>query len=198
MRTIDLWYATRATGIVTLVLLSATTVLGLLVAGRAGGALPRYLRAETHRHLSAMAAVFLAVHVLTSVLDTYVHLGWASILVPFTADYDRPFVALGTIGVDLFVAVAGSSLLRHRISARTWRWFHWLAYLSWPIAVAHTLAMGTDTRLDWVLALVAACVAAVVLAAAWRAMSGLRARAGRPLTILTPRPSLRRGIGRAA
>ena len=32
-----------------------------------------------------MAVVFLALHVLTSVLDTYVHIGWAAVVVPFTS-----------------------------------------------------------------------------------------------------------------
>ena len=45
---------------------------------------------------------------------------------------------------------------------------HWLAYLSWPVAVAHSLGMGTDAKLDWVLGLVALCVASVVAVTTWR------------------------------
>lgn len=186
MNGIDLWYATRATGVAALVLLTATMVLGILVAGRAEGSLPPVLRAETHRCLSAITVVFLALHVLTSVVDTYVHLGWASIVVPFTSSYDRLWVAIGTVGLDLFLAVGVSSMLRQRISARAWRLFHWLAYLSWPTAVAHTLGMGTDTRLAWVIGLVGLCCASVVAAAAWRVNEAVRARSDRPMTILTP------------
>lgn len=198
MSGIDLWYTTRATGIVALVLLTATTVLGILVAGRARSSLPAFARADLHRRLSALTVVFLGIHVLTAVLDTYVHLGWASIVVPFTSDYDRFWVALGTIGADLLLAVAVSSALRGRIPAGVWRAVHWLAYLSWPVAVSHTLGMGTDTRLDWMLGLVGLCVAAVAAAAAWRLASAMRARAARPATIITPRPTLRRGLGGAA
>ena len=94
--------------------------------------------------------------VLTAVLDSYAHIGWWATVVPFTSSYHRAWVALGTIGVDLLLAVAISSALRRRIPARAWRALHWLAYLSWPVAVSHTLGLGPDTRFSWALA-AAAC-----------------------------------------
>ncbi len=189
---IDLWYATRATGIAALVLLTATMVLGIGIAGRAPHTLPAFARAEVHRRISLLTVVFLAIHVLTSVLDTYVHINWTSIVLPFTSSYHTGWLALGTIGVDAFIAVGISSMVRHRIPARTWRAFHWLAYLSWPVAVAHTLGMGTDARLSWVLGLVAACIASVVGTTAWRVAGALRARAALPSTAVPARPTLRR------
>jgi sulfoxide reductase heme-binding subunit YedZ len=45
---------------------------------------------------------------------------------------------------------------------------HWLAYLSWPVALWHGLGTGTDTRLPWLLLLDALCVLAVAGAVAWR------------------------------
>jgi sulfoxide reductase heme-binding subunit YedZ len=68
---------------------------------------------------------------------------------------------------------------------------HWAAYFSWPVAVAHTLGMGTDMRLDWALALVAACIAAVVGATGWRVAVARRAGAARPVTAVRARRSLR-------
>ena len=192
MNSIDLWYVTRATGIAALVLLTVTMVLGILVAGRVETSHPPVLRAETHRYVSVMTVVFLAIHVATSIADTYVHIGWAATIVPFTSSYDRLWVALGTVSVDLFLAVAVSSLVRQRIAASTWRLIHWLAYLSWPVAVAHTLGIGTDTKLVWMLVLVGLCIAAVVAAAVCRGSSALRARSSRPTTNFPPRTSLRR------
>jgi methionine sulfoxide reductase heme-binding subunit len=186
-----LWYATRATGIAALVLLSATTVLGILVAGRARSRLPGFARVEVHRRLSITTAVFLVVHVVTSLVDTYVHIGWAAAVVPASSDYERLWVALGAVALDLCLAVAVSSALRRFIPARLWRSLHWLAYLSWPVAVSHALGMGTDMRLDWVLALVAACVASVVAAATWRAVTAGRATAALPFTVTAARRALR-------
>jgi sulfoxide reductase heme-binding subunit YedZ len=122
--------------------------------------------------------VFLAIHVLTSVLDTYVDINWLAVVVPFTSSYHTGWLALGTVGVDFFLAVAISSALRRHISARAWRVWHWAAYLSWPVAVAHALGMGTDAGLPWVLGLVSACITAVVgtaVAGGWSAAHGRRA-----------------------
>jgi methionine sulfoxide reductase heme-binding subunit len=175
-----LWYATRATGIVALVLLTATAVLGLLTARRSSS--PRWPGVavqDLHRRLSLLSVAFVGCHVVTAVLDSYVHIGWGAIVVPFASPYKSLWVGFGAIGLDLFLAVLVTSLLRQRMPARVWRGVHWLAYLSWPVAVAHSLGMGTDMRLAWVLALVAACVATVVATAAARvvALAASRRRA---------------------
>ena len=52
-----LWYATRATGLVTLLLLTASVLLGMLTAGRfAGASWPRFLTLGLHRNLSLLVA----------------------------------------------------------------------------------------------------------------------------------------------
>jgi methionine sulfoxide reductase heme-binding subunit len=164
-----LWYATRATGLMALVLLTATMVLGLTTTTRARARnWPGFAQQEMHRRISILAVVFLALHVLTSVLDTYVHIGWAAIVIPFTSEYSRFWVGVGAIALDLMIAVFVSSLLRTRLRPGTWRAIHWLAYLSWPVALAHTFGMGTDSRQAWVIALGVLCVAAVVVALVWR------------------------------
>ena len=164
-----LWYATRATGLVALVLLSATMVLGILTANRTSSPRwPGFALQDIHRRVSVITLAFLACHILTSVVDTYVHIGWRAIVVPFASSYQRLWVTLGAVGVDLLLAVAVTSWLRHKIRARTWRAVHWLAYLSWPVALSHAFGMGTDMRQRWVIALTVACIAVVVGAGAWR------------------------------
>jgi methionine sulfoxide reductase heme-binding subunit len=164
-----LWYTTRATGIVALVLLTLTLVLGILTAGRAKArSWPAFAQADLHKRVSLLAMVFLAFHVLTAVLDTYVNVGWASIVVPFASPYRPVWTGLGTVGVDLILAVAVSSALRQRISARTWRSIHWLAYGSWPVALAHSLGEGTDGLKLWMDVLAAVCTVAVIGSLAWR------------------------------
>jgi methionine sulfoxide reductase heme-binding subunit len=169
MNSTTLWYATRASGIVALVLLTATMVLGLATTNRVRARnWPGYAQQEIHRRISLMALVFLGIHVLTSVLDTFVDISWATILVPFTSSYDRVWVGVGTISLDLMVAVIVSSILRARMKPRTWRALHWLSYLCWPVALAHTFGMGTDSREGWVIALGALCVVSVAVAGVWR------------------------------
>jgi predicted ferric reductase len=164
-----LWYATRATGIVALVLLTLALVLGILTAGRMKTrSWPAFAQADLHKWVSLLAVVFLTLHVLTAVLDTYVNIGWFAIVVPFTSSYQPLWTGLGAVSLDLMVAVAVSSALRQRISARTWRGIHWLAYGSWPVAMAHALGEGTDAFKLWMEVLAAVSTVAVLGSLAWR------------------------------
>jgi len=180
MSSTSLWYATRATGLVSLILFTATMVLGITTTTRSRTRnWPGFAHQELHRRVSMMAVVFLALHVLTSVLDTYVHIGWAAVVVPFASSYGRFWVGVGAIALDLMIAVLVTSLLRSRMRPGTWRAVHWLAYLSWPVALAHTFGMGTDAGEHWVVALGVACVAAVLTALVWRLSVASRQRAAR-------------------
>jgi methionine sulfoxide reductase heme-binding subunit len=164
-----LWYATRASGLMALILLTVTMVLGLTTTTRARARnWPGFAQQEIHRRISIIAVVFLGIHVFTSVLDTYVDISWAAIVIPFTSSYGRFWVGVGAVALDLMLAVFVSSLLRGRMRPGTWRAIHWLAYLSWPVALAHTFGMGTDSREGWVIALGVVCVAAVGVALVWR------------------------------
>ena len=194
-----LWYATRATGIVALVLFTATVGLGALTASRAQHpSWPGFAQQELHRRVSLLAMAFLAVHIVTSVLDSYVHIGLVAVFVPFVSHYKAAWVGVGTVALDMMLAVAITSLVRHRIPAGAWRAVHWLGYLSWPVALAHGIAIGTDRGEGWVAWLVVACVASVVVAVAGRTAAAIRwqrtANALVPATVmpatrLAPRPA---------
>jgi methionine sulfoxide reductase heme-binding subunit len=172
-----LWSATWATGIVALVLLTGTMILGLATTTRAGARnWPGFAQQELHRRISMIATVFVGIHVLTSVLDTFVTISWAAIIVPFTSSYDRLWVGVGALALDLMAAVLISSLLRPRMAPRTWRAVHWLAYLCWPIALAHTFGMGTDAGEAWVIAPAVACMLSVGAALVWRLRVAARRR----------------------
>lgn len=165
-----LWFVSRGAALVGLVLLTATVVLGILNAGRArakGGG-PAFVRAALHRSISLVMVVGIAVHVVTAIAESYVDIGWLSLLVPFTSTYQRVWVGLGTLAFDLLLIIAGTSLLRNRIPTRAWRLVHWTAYAMWPIAFVHGVTTSTNDRVvAWVLS--GCCFVAVVAAALWRA-----------------------------
>lgn len=180
MSSTSLWYATRASGITALVLLTLTMVLGITTTTRARARnWPGFAQQEMHRRISMIAVVFLGIHVLTSVLDTFVDISWAAIVIPFTSSYARFWVGVGAVSLDLMLAVFVTSLLRARMRPATWRAIHWLAYLSWPVALAHTFGMGTDAGEGWVIVLGVVCVAAVGLALAWRLRQASRQSSAR-------------------
>ena len=160
------WYLTRGTGTVALLLLTASVVLGVLGSVRfdAGPRWPRFTIDALHRDVSLLVMVFLVLHVLTSVLDSFAPISVLDAVIPFRGTY-RPFwLGLGAVSFDLLIALVVTSLARRRLGYRSWRAIHWLAYASWPVAVFHGLGTGSDSMAWWMLALTGACVAAVLLA----------------------------------
>jgi sulfoxide reductase heme-binding subunit YedZ len=166
-----LWFISRGTGLVTLLLFTAAVVLGALNGGRFGSVRwPRFVISTVHRNVSLVALVFLLVHVVTAIVDTYVGISWLAVVVPFATAYRTFWLGLGAIAFDLVIAIVVTSLLRPRISLAVWRKVHWASYACWPLAVIHGLgASPVDTRIGWVLVLDGACVLAVLIAVGWRA-----------------------------
>jgi sulfoxide reductase heme-binding subunit YedZ len=174
-----LWYTTRATGLIALVLITASVVLGLLTSVRfARPNWPRFVTVGLHRNMSLLVLAFTGLHILTTVTDSYAHINLLAVVVPFSSSYRPIWLGLGTAAFDLLLAVTITSLLRVHVGHRLWRLVHWLAYLCWPAAIIHGLGTGTDTPQRWVLAITACCVAAVVAAAAWRLALGWQQRTG--------------------
>jgi predicted ferric reductase len=166
-----LWYTSRATGTVSIVLLTVVSVLGALTSGRRrpNGTSSTIVMA-THRWLSLGMVTFLAAHIATAVAETYVSIDLVSVLVPFSSAYERVFVGLGTLAVDLLLAVVVTSLLRDRLSPRAWKAVHWTSYALWPIAILHGFFLGTaDEPLLRGITIAAATVGVAVVG--WRAGS---------------------------
>lgn len=170
-----LWYASRATGIVSLIMLTGVVVLGIAVQrhGRLPG-LPRFAVVGLHRSVSLLSVAFLVIHILSAIADSYVNIRLTDAVVPFVASYEPVWLGLGTVAFDLILALIITSLLRARLGYRAWRWVHWLAYVSWPVAVAHSFGSSTDMQSGWLLGLGIGCVLAVAAAVAWRVSEGRR------------------------
>jgi hypothetical protein len=179
-----LWYLTRATGAVTLLLLTGSMVLGVANVGRVQLAgWPRFVIEGVHRNISLLAILVLVVHVVTSVLDPFASIHLLDAVVPFISNYRPLWLGLGAFASDLLLAIAITSVVRRHLGHTVWRATHWLAYLSWPVAVLHTVGTGSDVKQVWLLALTAACVVAVIVAVwarvgfGWPARRGLRGTA---------------------
>lgn len=173
-----LWYLTRATGLVTLVLLTASVVLGVLQVRRwAPPGAPRFVIVTIHRAISLLVVALLAVHVLTAVLDSFAPIRLLDAVLPFAGTYRPLWLGLGALALDLIVALTVTSLLRRRLGLGAWRAVHWLAYACWPVALVHGWGTGSDTRTAWMLAVTLGCAAAVLAAVAWRVPDGRPGRA---------------------
>jgi hypothetical protein len=115
---------------------------------------------------------FVGVHVVTTVSDGYVPIGFADAFIPFRTAYRPLWVGLGALTFDLMLAVLVTSALRRRIGFSSWRFVHWLSYLCWPIAIVHGLGSGSDTSRSLVLFVDILCAAAVFAVVAWRLVTG--------------------------
>ncbi|ATE52869.1 MULTISPECIES: ferric reductase-like transmembrane domain-containing protein [Actinosynnema] len=163
-----LWFAGRATGLVSLVLLTAVVVLGVLGVRRVASARwPRFAVSDLHRRVSLLAVAFLAVHVGAAVAGGHVDV--PAVAAPFASGHRPVAVGLGAVALDLLVAVLLTSALRTRLPHRVWRAVHWAGYALWPVALAHGLLLAdVDSGVLPVVLLDVLCLAAVGISVAWR------------------------------
>jgi len=167
------WYLTRSTGAVALLLLTFAIALGVLDVKRfSTPRWPRFIVDSLHRNVSLLAMVFLLLHILTSVLDSFAPISLLDAFIPFAGSY-RPFwLGLGAVAFDLLLAVTITSLLRQRMGYASWRAIHWLTYASWPIALLHGFGTGSDVKQTWFLGLSIGCMVIVLAAVLARVISG--------------------------
>jgi hypothetical protein len=172
------WYLTRGTGVVALLLLTAGLVLGVLTSTRwAAPRWPRFVVSGLHRSVTLFALAFVVVHVLTTILDGYAPVGLKDAIIPFVSRYRPLWVGFGAVAFDLLLALILTSLLRARVGFRAWRYVHWLAYASWPVALVHALGTGSDARTGWFGLLALASAGSVIAAVLWRVLEA-RSAAG--------------------
>jgi methionine sulfoxide reductase heme-binding subunit len=163
-----LWYLNRSTGVVTIVLLTLTTVLGVLaIGGRPAGRVPRFVTQAFHRNVALLSVLLLIMHLVTAVLDTFVEIRWWEMFIPFVGSYEPLWVGFGALATDLMIVVVLTSLVRTRMQHNLWRGIHVSAYALWGLAIGHGIGVGTDmTENMWLLTV--ACAIAVPLAATLR------------------------------
>ncbi|HEY4333892.1 MAG TPA: ferric reductase-like transmembrane domain-containing protein [Ilumatobacteraceae bacterium] len=168
-QSLALWYFTRGTGAMSLLLLTVAFVSGTPTLLSWGAEhLPRLVVQLFHRNVSLLVMVFIGLHVATTVVDGFAPIGWLDAIVPFRSGYRPIWLGLGAVAVDLLVAVIITSLWRVRIGYATWRYVHMLTYLLWPIALVHALGTGSDTRARWMWVLDGVCAVAVLASVLWR------------------------------
>ena len=165
------WILARASGLLAYALLTSSVLAGLVLKARPfGAALQAATVTDLHRFLAMLGLGAVVAHAAALVLDSTVHIGIGSLLVPGLAPYRPLWTGLGVLAAELMLIVYASFSLRKRIGARNWRRLHWATYLVFGLATAHGLAAGTDSSQRWALGLYGGAIGAVVAATAWRAL----------------------------
>lgn len=140
------WYSARAGGLVAWVLLACCTSAGIVLASR-GRRRPSTMWLTTlHQNLATLAVVFVGVHVVSLVADSYVDFGPAEVLVPFASSWRPGAVAWGVVSLWLLAAVQITSIARTRMPRAVWRRIHLTSHGLFVASTLHLLAAGTDAR----------------------------------------------------
>jgi predicted ferric reductase len=169
-----LWYASGATGVISLILFSLTAILGILVNRRERlPGLPGFAVTGLHRNLSLLMVVFLGAHIVTALAARHAPIPWLSAVVPFSSGYQRFWVGLGAVAFDLVVALIVTSLLRDRLAPSLWRPVHWVSYAAYPVTIGHSFGSHDDIRSGWLLGLTVASILAVLAALGYRVKGAL-------------------------
>lgn len=140
------WYLSRSAGMVAYTLLWLNVLTGLLLSGRMlRKKLKPALVAQIHQTLSASALAFAVFHGLVLVGDRYAGLHLSDLIVPFSGSFHPVCVAGGQISAWLVATVLVSSGLRKVLGNKAWRAVHYSAFAAYWLALAHALALGSDT-----------------------------------------------------
>jgi methionine sulfoxide reductase heme-binding subunit len=157
------WLVSRASGIVALVLISLSVVIGLAMAAKVLRR-PSLKRAgaRLHEHMALTGLAAIGVHGLALLGDNWLKPGWRGITVPFALSYRPGFTGIGIIAGYLAVLLGPSFYLRRQIGARRWRALHRATVLVWLLSAIHALGAGSDGASLWLRAVVVAPLAPIV------------------------------------
>ncbi len=156
------WYAARAGGVVSYLLVTAALLAGIGLAGKLHvPGFPRFAVEDIHRFLGLLAAVFITIHVTGILLDTTVPFSIRQVLVPFTASYRPLWTGLGVVALELLVALAITNRFRARLPYRFWRRAHYASFAVWLAASVHGFMSGTDRDQAWLIMIYAVAAGSV-------------------------------------
>jgi DMSO/TMAO reductase YedYZ heme-binding membrane subunit len=129
------------------VLLTLAVLWGFFLSSRVLGRRPslRWLL-DLHRFFGGLAVIFVLVHLLAILVDSYVEFSLVQLLVPMTSDYRPAAVAWGIVAFYLLLAIELTSLVMKRLPRRTWHLIHLLSYPLFALATVHVLTAGTDVQ----------------------------------------------------
>jgi methionine sulfoxide reductase heme-binding subunit len=151
------WLASRAAGIVALLLSSVSVCVGLLIGGRLLKGRVGDLRV-THEALSLATIAALTIHVLTLLGDGFLHPSLGELTVPFLSGYETLWTTTGIVAFWAMLLLALSYYARARIGVQRWRALHRFTALAWVLGLAHSLGEGSDAGETWFLAMTAIVV----------------------------------------
>lgn len=193
------WIASRASGIVAILLLTYTVLVGLMMGGKlvtrllarpGRGSLAVKQLLQTHEYASLAALVAIGIHGVTLLGDAFLNPSISEIAVPFASDYRPFYTGLGIVAGYVTALLALSFYLRSKIGMALWKKLHRWTIAAYALSVVHVLGAGTDAGSQWFEIPLLASAGVVALVFAVRISSLARSRsAGRKRA--RPSPAVR-------
>lgn len=167
------WYVTRSSAIIAWVLMTLSVVWGILLSTRVlrNSDNPAWLQ-DLHKYLSGTSIVMVALHVVSLMLDGWLHFSLLQALVPLQAVYRTLPVALGILAFYLLIAVQATSLLMSRLPRRAWKAIHYASYGALVLVSFHSAFSGTDVGSTWYSVLSIALIMLALVAVLLRMLVG--------------------------
>lgn len=144
------WLASRASGLVALVMVTVSVFLGLMMAGKVmrRPGLSKKLMA-IHEQTALAGLVAIAVHGIALLGDPWLHPGVAGVAVPFALGFRTAFTGLGVIGGYLAALLGLSYYVRRRVGPKLWRKAHRATVVVYLLGLVHAIGAGTDASAVW-------------------------------------------------
>jgi predicted ferric reductase len=140
------WYLTRSSGTVGYLLMTGSTLWGLLLSTKIIKEwVPPPVALSMHNTLSWTAIGLAAFHAYLLLFDSYYSYAISDLLVPFTGPYSPFWVGFGTISLYLMTLISLSFSWRKRIGQKNWRRLHYLSFAGYFMITLHGIMAGTDT-----------------------------------------------------
>ncbi len=188
------WLASRALGIVAMLLVTASVACGLALSGKLAhrpGASAWLKTAHEALTLTSLGAI--AGHGLLLLGDPYLHPGIAGISLPFALPTQSVWTGVGIIGAWMTALLGLSYYARRWIGIAAWRWLHRWTLLAYVLCLGHAIGSGTDARSTWLLALLGAVTLPVIVVGGFRLRGALGRQAANPVPAVARENSPDRG-----
>lgn len=143
---IRIWLAARATGVVSLVLVTLTISLGIALSHPEQSRWKQSKRIfPWHESLWVFTLAFIAVHVVALVMDPYAGVGIGGALFPGLSEYRSVPVALGVLSLYALLITAMTARYTKFLPPGVWLRLHRLSIVVLILGWTHGVLAGTDS-----------------------------------------------------
>jgi methionine sulfoxide reductase heme-binding subunit len=172
------WYFSRASGIVSYLMLTISVVWGLILSTKISKEYtPAPAVLALHNAVGWIAVGIGAMHGFSLMFDTYFTYDLFDILIPFNGPYKPFWVGLGTLSLYIMLVASASFAWKDWLGQRAWRMMHYCTFGMYGMVTLHGLMTGTDSWITGTNLMYVGSVLVVLFLTNYRVIAGKEAAA---------------------